>query len=314
MPSSIKKHSKNKLVSAGGNSSSQPDLSKVVDIESDSEKVFTRKRKTPEYDFTQHFSEFKYEILNILKESSKNQAENINIISENISSINEKLQDVKTTTEQLVEDNISFKSQILTLKEIVKANENKILSLETEMQQLKINTTNDVTVYSKATPEQSSNTQPTLKNTDYDDIIVEFQERAERSKNIVIVGINEHHVDNIEERKEIDRCEADKIIKSIYPDCPRPEKIIRLGKYDGKKRRPLKICFPTQETAKTVLRNKVNLKVDGIRIYSDQTPKQQKDMKHLVTELHQRQENGEKNLMIKFIRGIPKIIKQETKN
>lgn len=292
------------MISAGGSSISQPDLSKLDTIEPEPKTIYLRKRKVPESDFSFQFDEFKKEIIGVLKESSKCHIANITTISENISSIKEQLNEIKSTTENLMAENNNFKTQIMTLTDTVRTNEERITSLTNEVQQLK----SDL-------PTTSSTVKSALQSlpTSYDELIVELQERAERSRNIVVAGVAEIHSDSMEDRRKVDRHEIESIIKTIYPDCPQAERVLRLGKYDGKKTRPLKVSFASRETVKTVLRNKANIKVEGVRIYSDQTPHQQKFMINLKKELQQRQENGDENLTIKYIKGIPKIIKQ-TKN
>lgn len=287
-----------------GTSISQTDLSKINDLYS--ENISHRKRKTPDCDFQHQFAEFKNEIMKeivgTLQESCKNQNQNIKTISENISSINETLQNMKITTEQLIAENKSLKTQITNLSDTVKENEEKITSLQTDFQQLKSISTTPAT-HVQATPE-----------TIYEDLYEEFQDRAERSKNIIIVGVPEKHISNIEERRETERNEAANILSTIYPDCPKAAKVLRVGKYDGKKVRPLKLSFTSQEIAKTIMRNKSNLKVEGVRIYSDQTPQQQNFIKKLRDELQQRKDNGERDLIIKFLKGTPKIVKEQPKN
>lgn len=49
-------------------------------------------------------------------------------------------------------------------------------------------------------------------------------------------------------------------------------------------------------------------------MYSDQTPSQRKLMLNLQKELAHRIQNGEPNLVIKYVKGIPKIMKDESKN
>lgn len=80
------------------------------------------------------------------------------------------------------------------------------------------------------------------------------------------------------------------------------------------KARPMKLCFDSQETVKIILRNKTGIKENSFRIYSDQTPYQQNFMVNLKKELKERQERGETDLTIKYIKGIPKIITQPSKN
>ncbi|CAG5038360.1 unnamed protein product [Parnassius apollo] len=91
----------------------------------------------------------------------------------------------------------------------------------------------------------------------YADIMTEVQERLERAKNIIIAGIFEPHSENMEEKREKERFEVMKVLSGIYALTPQPERIMRLGKYDGKKTRPLKVCFLTPDIAKTLL--KINL-------------------------------------------------------
>lgn len=46
----------------------------------------------------------------------------------------------------------------------------------------------------------------------------------------------------------------------------------------------------------------------NIKMYADQTPTQQQFLRSPKLELEMRTRNGEKNLMIKYIKGVPKII------
>lgn len=291
--------SPNKGSPAGGHSSSYPDLSKLSAPQSDATNVTTRKRKSPENDFANEFREFKNEILEIIKETNIRHIEGITAIGQNICSINEQLKDITSTTAQLIKENEILKTQITSLNTIVKNNEEKITSLQIEVNQLKSNT--------------ATSQLPTL-STAYDEAIIEIQDRAERSKNIIIVGIPEQTCVNPTERLELDVIKAHTVIKSIFPECPETKKVLRLGKYESHKNRPIKVCFNSQEIVKTILRIKSNLKQDGIRIFSDQTPYQQKFILNLKKELHQRQESGEKNLIIKYIKGTPKIIETQPKN
>lgn len=57
-----------------------------------------------------------------------------------------------------------------------------------------------------------------------------------------------------------------------------------------------------------------NHKGNDVRIYSDQTPYQQKYLENLRRKLQERQENGEKDLFIKYKNGTPTIIKIHPKN
>ncbi|CAH2106378.1 unnamed protein product [Euphydryas editha] len=158
-----------KGASATGNSSSYPDLTNISAMDMDTKNMVVRKRKTPENDFTHEFNAFKKELLDILKESNRCQLESINTIGHSIASINEQLKEIKTTTEQLISENGLLKSQIATLNDTVKVNEEKITFLQSEIKQLKSN----------ARTSQAPELSPVLMTT-CDEAITELQERAER--------------------------------------------------------------------------------------------------------------------------------------
>lgn len=75
----------------------------------------------------------------------------------------------------------------------------------------------------------------------------------------------------------------------------------------------MKVCYETLGPAKQLLRNKDKLP-ENIKIYSDQTPAQQKYLQHLKEELALRLGNGETDLTIKYTNGTPGIIKTTAKN
>lgn len=55
---------------------------------------------------------------------------------------------------------------------------------------------------------------------------------------------------------------------------------------------------------------------ENIKIYSDQTPEQKRYLQIVREELDERLRNGEKDLKIKYFKGIPRItqIKSDQKN
>lgn len=283
-------------LSVTGGSTSQPDLSTFASFES--QNISIRKRKTPEDDFSYQFNEFKNEIFGFLKNFGKSQTENLITIKQDISSINNQLIEMKNKTDQMITEHNNFKSDIQNLTSTVNNTEEKIKSLENDIQVLQ-------------------NNQFTSSSSEYlnsEDMMTEIHDRIERSKNVIITGISEPQSDgDMAKKREADLREVNKIIQAIQPLCPHPVKVIRLGRYDANKTRAVKVCYSTQETAKIILKNKSSLKDSNIKIYSDQTPNQQRNMVKLREELRLRKENGEKNLIIKYIKGIPKII-QESKN
>lgn len=156
-------------------------------------------------------------------------------------------------------------------------------------------------------------TAPITKVADYEKIINEFQERSKREKNVIIVGIDEPMQKNPAERKKYDHDKVFAILQAVYPECPDPLKIIRLGKYNANSNRSIKVILDSAFTAKLILRNK-DKAGEKFKIYSDQTPMQQNHLKSLKDELETRKRNGEENLCIKYVKGTPKIIEAQPKN
>jgi hypothetical protein len=111
-----------------------------------------------------------------------------------------------------------------------------------------------------------------------------------------------------------DCLEIRKIISTITPEAI-PQKIIRIGKPNSPNTRPLKVSLSNDLIAKEVLRNKnklINSDLPrSISISDDKTPKQLEYLKNLRTELQLRRDNGEDNITIKYVKGIPSIIESK---
>lgn len=92
-----------------------------------------------------------------------------------------------------------------------------------------------------------------------------------------------------------------------------PLKIIRLGRYESDKLRPIKAVFSTSSNTFEILKNKRKLSLlvppSRINISSDRTLYQRDFMRKLREELAARSSNGETGLIIKFIKGVPRNVK-----
>lgn len=144
-------------------------------------------------------------------------------------------------------------------------------------------------------------------------IFKEIQERSNREKNVILIGIPEQSSPSAGERISKDESDIWNITSSIVKDIPKPARIFRIGKYSPGKNRKIKICYETSGPAKQLLRNQNKLP-QNIKIYCDQTPAQQKYLSKLRDELSRRQNNGENELTIKYINGTPTIVKSTPKN
>jgi hypothetical protein len=152
-----------------------------------------------------------------------------------------------------------------------------------------------------------------LSSLQFEEVTSEAVERMIRSKNVIIYGVPESS-GTTEQRQTKDATEIRKIISAITPEAI-PQKIIRIGKPNSPNTRPLKVSLSNDLIAKEVLRNKnklINSDLSrSISISDDKTPKQLEYLKNLRTELQLRRDNGEDNITIKYMKGIPSIIESK---
>lgn len=262
---------------------SQPDLSRMSDLASDSSVTF-RKRKLPfdiECTCSDELGNMRSELCRISSLLEKYIVSNEMILKnmqENITDIKNQITDMKLSNERTHS-----------------AMQVKMESLESDLNKLKTSTkTESITLENGLILGEQ--------------IIQEMQNRNNREKNIVLVGLPEQITSTPEDRLSKDEADVFKIISLVCTGIPKPSKVFRIGKFKPGKNRSIKVCFETIEPAKNLLRNRNKLQ-DGLKIFSDQTPTQQNFMKSLREELKRRQDNGETNLTIKYVNGTPAIIK-----
>ena len=142
-------------------------------------------------------------------------------------------------------------------------------------------------------------------NTNMKEAILEMEQRAYRSSNIVIFGLDEPFEGSVEERKSSDLLAIKNILFKIDAQDSQPLALAsqRLGKPTSRKPRPLRITGLSIARKSDILRKSRNLKNFGeyknVFIKADLTPRQQYEAKILRTELQERRERGEKDLIIR---------------
>lgn len=309
---------------------SQPDLSKLGNPNMDTQITY-RKRKKPELhececsnDLKEMRSEMsrisslleKYtgsheqvlqkmqesitEIKNQISDMKSSNEHTINVIQQNVDKVITEINDIKLSTSSLQTEQKNTNSHVARLENSITLSENRVKSLETDLNNLK----------------QSSYTTPVKPENQLcfgEQIIQEFQNRNTREKNIILVGLPEPTSTKLEERMAKDEADVLNIISTVSADIPNPIKIFRIGKYDPRKNRSIKVCFDVAGPAKQLLRNKGSLSKE-IRMFSDQTPNQINFLKSLQEELKLRERKGEEGLTIKYINGAPKIVQLNAKN
>lgn len=253
-----------------------------------------RKERPEEIDYKNDFEKFRTDMMKLLSEFGKTQNENLICIRHEISEIKNEIKTINSTTENITKNIEHINNEMKNMKSDQATTEIKIRQIETEICQLK-DQQNIVCSTSKS------------PNLHHHNLFLELQDRCDRAKNIVIVGILEINDKNSNSRRNHDNNEVKRVLKSIYEECPNPIKSIRLGKYIPNKNRPIKIFFDCPSIPKYLLRNRKKLPED-IQIYSDQTPAQKEYLRLLKEELIKRIEKGEKDLIIKYVKGIPTIV------
>lgn len=288
------------LKNAGG---SAPDLSKIPD-DVDNQKMALRKRKITlqtgtNCDCVKNIADLRTDIITLLQDFTTSQNEHMTTMREDISQMKTQMNNIRSTTDYLVTEQSKILTEINDLKNQKDLYEMKIKSLENDINALKART------YPEPTSSLSTGSQ--------EELLREINERSNREKNIIIIGVAELHGAENEDRRSFDEKEALNVIHETTNHVATSVKTSRLGKYKAGINRPLKVYFNSPNFAKDILRNKEKITNKTIKVISDQTPAQQLHMKELRQELQRRHENGEADLIIKYVKGYPKIV-ATTKN
>lgn len=153
------------------------------------------------------------------------------------------------------------------------------------------------------------NTKHDVEALECEDIISELMERERRSTNIIISNIKEPSCNSRETRTEEDKKNVTDILKDINVDLTNI-KVFRLGKFSPSKNRLLKVILNNSEDARNILRNKRQVTVPSVRIFGDQTKRQQNYFHIIKTQLEDLQANGDDTKTIRFINNKPTIVKK----
>ncbi|CAG9822841.1 unnamed protein product [Phaedon cochleariae] len=133
----------------------------------------------------------------------------------------------------------------------------------------------------------------------------ELLERIRRGKNILILGAPD------DGKRESDIQLANAIVQHLSPGITIVS-CYRIGKpRTDEKPNPLKISLSSTEDAIQILKNRNKLcrnMFPDIGIRADLTPSQSTHLDNLRKELQRRTANGERNLTIKYVKSVPKIV------
>lgn len=146
-------------------------------------------------------------------------------------------------------------------------------------------------------------------------------DRLQRKHNLISFKINEPNDNDSTARQQSDVRSFQSLVKDkLDMDCPAISKVMRIGKYDKDKTRPLKIVLKSAEDQRAVLsriadmRRSKNPKLDEVFIVPDMTKEDRDRRKELRTELARRKEAGEENLVIRNWQVTKKLFRAPNNN
>lgn len=155
-----------------------------------------------------------------------------------------------------------------------------------------------------STLEEKSSTDIVNTGQVVNDIRGEIIERERRACNVLILGLTEL------ESTADDLTYVNKLLEEL-PDAPIVSKCIRIGKIIPNRIRPLKLFLKSNNEVKLLFRDKKFFDSKNLKLVNDSTPLEQKFLFDLRLELNNRIAAGENNLVIRYIRGIPRIVLQK---
>lgn len=154
---------------------------------------------------------------------------------------------------------------------------------------------------------------PNINGTTTEDIIAEATERKKRTKNVIAYNVSESKKQMGLERLRDDNELIAKILPQESVDILPNIKLRRIGRPVDGKTRPLLINTPSETDArKLIITKSVCMGNDVIFFKPDLTRTQQIHMKNLRNELNVLNKDGQTDRIIKYINGIPRIVKLST--
>ena len=160
------------------------------------------------------------------------------------------------------------------------------------------------------------NDKPQDNNFDFEEIISEINERNRRKRNLIIFNVDEQDQSlTADSRINDDTIITAGIMQTLLPNTNFDTiKLIRLGRYNSEKCRPIRITLPNEDIVHNSIRSVKNLtkcqEYKNVSISLDRTPRQIEYFKKVKKELEDRVNAGENDKIIKYFNGVPKIVKK----
>lgn len=157
-----------------------------------------------------------------------------------------------------------------------------------------------------------------------EEIIREMNERSKCLSNIILYGLPESNSKDTNIKKNFD---VTKVTTLLSTGCPEVSaegmKMFRLGAPSRNRNgpRPLKVIFKKEADARKVVESfdlnavkQLDAFYSNVTLSRDRTKRERNHLSSLREELQARTSAGEGNLTIKYVHGVPAIVKANTKN
>lgn len=210
--------------------------------------------------------------------------------------------EILTKIDTLANDVSAIKSEVSSIRADLSALEPRVASVEDRI----------LAIEEKVETNNTAATQCSLE-----ELISESNDRARRSRNIMVYNVFESSSPDIKLKIKHDVDQMHKLFSPMLPTLAQSGiKAVRVGKKLPDKPRPLKVILPSPADVPTVFSAfdvKAAARLDpsfsAVKLSRDRTPRESQHLKDLNREIEHRKARGEEDLTIKFVNNIPKIIK-----
>lgn len=192
-------------------------------------------------------------------------------------------------------------SQILQFKDI----KDLVGSLQTQIDSLKEQLNMHVNAL------KSTSIQQTLSDDNFEDVVREVEERNKRKRNIIIYGLPEPPTN----APDGDREAVTSLLDFLQPNIAATDlHVHRLGRIDpsNQRVRPIRVRMSDEKDVAVLVRSAKKLKdsqsFNRVYVSVDRTPRQQEHYKRIRLQLRERMDGGEKDLRIRYVNNVPKIV------
>lgn len=144
-----------------------------------------------------------------------------------------------------------------------------------------------------------------------DEVVSEIAERQRRSRNVMIFGVAEAQGSGAEERKAADNQFVTTLFSFLGSNVT-VVKVLRVGTFTQDRKRPLKVVVNSEGDVLNIIRGarrlRENVDYRGVSVSFDRTPRQISQYKEVKRQLDNRKADGERNLKLRYVSGVPKIV------